>query len=286
MTTQTQVFDGHNDVLLRLYKSKSSDAVSDFLEGEEAGHLDLKKARAGSFAGGLFALYSPSAAKPVATEKQTAGEQGEVALPAPLSLEEARKSVVGELAILLKIVRASRGDVAICKTTADVKSTIERQALGRGRSPRRRRSHRRRPEFPGSPLRGGLALIGAGLEPGQHIWPRCAVSISLKPGYRRRPDGRRRTACSGLQRDENSCRSIAHQREGILGCRASVDGAFGCDTLKRSCVMCFGQKSDRPATCRDPGIEGNGRLEFRIVLPSPGRQDELGHAPRLDGPSA
>ena len=129
MTTQTQVFDGHNDVLLRLYKSKSSDAVPDFLEGEEAGHLDLKKAKAGSFAGGLFALYSPSAAKPVATEKQTAGEQGEVALPAPLSLEEARKSIVAELAILLKIVRASRGDVAICKTTADVKSTIERQAL-------------------------------------------------------------------------------------------------------------------------------------------------------------
>lgn len=129
MTTQTQVFDGHNDVLLRLYKSKSSDAVSDFLEGEEAGHLDLKKAKAGSFAGGLFALYSPSAAKPVATEKQTAGEQGEVARPAPLSLEEARNSIVAELAILLKIVRASRGDVAICKTTADVKSTIERQAL-------------------------------------------------------------------------------------------------------------------------------------------------------------
>src|SRR5665213_1107893 len=129
MTTQTQVFDGHNDVLLRLYKSKSSDAVPDFLEGEEAGHLDLKKAKAGSFAGGLFALYSPSAAKPVATEKQTAGEQGEVALPAPLSLEEAQKSIVAELAILLKIVRASRGDVAICKTTADVKSTIERQAL-------------------------------------------------------------------------------------------------------------------------------------------------------------
>ena len=38
MTTQIQVFDGHNDVLLRLYKSKSSDAVSDFLAGEEAGY--------------------------------------------------------------------------------------------------------------------------------------------------------------------------------------------------------------------------------------------------------
>jgi len=128
MTMQIPVFDGHNDVLLRLYKSKSSDAVSDFLEGEEAGHLDLKKAKAGSFAGGLFALYSPSA-KRVATGTQTAGEQGEAALPPPLSLEEARKSIVAELAILLKIVRASRGGVAVCNTTADVKSTVERQAL-------------------------------------------------------------------------------------------------------------------------------------------------------------
>ncbi len=126
---QTQVFDGHNDVLLRLYKSKSSDAVTRFLVGEEAGHLDLKKAKAGSFAGGFFALYSPSTASPVAPNRQTPGEQDAVALPAPLNLDEARKSIVAELAILLKIVRASRGDVAVCRTIAEVKSTIERRAL-------------------------------------------------------------------------------------------------------------------------------------------------------------
>ena len=60
MTSPIPVFDGHNDVLLRLYKSTSTDPVADFLQGEEAGHIDMKKARAGSFAGGLFALYSPS----------------------------------------------------------------------------------------------------------------------------------------------------------------------------------------------------------------------------------
>ena len=47
MTTSIPIFDGHNDVLLRLYKSTSSDVVSDFLGGEERGHIDLKKARAG-----------------------------------------------------------------------------------------------------------------------------------------------------------------------------------------------------------------------------------------------
>ena len=62
MTTSIQIFDGHNDVLLRLYKSTSSDVVSDFLRGEQRGHIDLKKARAGSFVGGLFAMYSPPTA--------------------------------------------------------------------------------------------------------------------------------------------------------------------------------------------------------------------------------
>ena len=38
MTTNISVFDGHNDVLLRLYKSASSDVVTDFLGGEDAGH--------------------------------------------------------------------------------------------------------------------------------------------------------------------------------------------------------------------------------------------------------
>jgi membrane dipeptidase len=91
MTTNISVFDGHNDVLLRLYKSASSDVVSDFLGGEDAGHIDLKKARAGSFVGGLFAMYSPSPGNFASLRKQMTGGQYAVPLPAPLPMEEARK---------------------------------------------------------------------------------------------------------------------------------------------------------------------------------------------------
>lgn len=129
MTTNISVFDGHNDVLLRLYKSASGDVVSDFLLGEDAGHIDLKKARAGSFVGGLFAMYSPSTGNFSSFGKQMAGGQYALPLPAPLGLEEARKSVVAELAILMRIERASKGGVAICKTTAEVVSAIERGTL-------------------------------------------------------------------------------------------------------------------------------------------------------------
>lgn len=124
MTKPTPVFDGHNDVLLRLYKSTSKDPVADFLGGEEAGHIDLKKARAGSLAGGLFALYSPSA-----TKTRLPNGQPSPNLPPPLSMDEARHSIAGELAILLRIVRASNGAVALCRSAAEIEAAMVRGAL-------------------------------------------------------------------------------------------------------------------------------------------------------------
>ena len=44
------VFDGHNDVLL---------AERSFADASGEGHLDLARARAGGFAGGFFAIFTP-----------------------------------------------------------------------------------------------------------------------------------------------------------------------------------------------------------------------------------
>ena len=54
------VFDGHNDVLLRLKLSGHQSPEKLFLEGENVGHIDLPKARKGGLAGGLCAIYVPS----------------------------------------------------------------------------------------------------------------------------------------------------------------------------------------------------------------------------------
>jgi len=129
MSKQIPTFDGHNDVLLRLYKSTSSDPVADFLNGEEAGHIDLIKARAGAFKGGLFALYSPSAAEPLGFGRQMQGGDYALPLPPPLSVDEARTSVAKELAILLKIIRESQGRVALCRDVAEIRAAIARDAL-------------------------------------------------------------------------------------------------------------------------------------------------------------
>ena len=57
------IFDGHNDVLLRLHRRAGSDPVAAFFEGGEKGQLDFPKAREGGFAGGLFAIFVPSTEK-------------------------------------------------------------------------------------------------------------------------------------------------------------------------------------------------------------------------------
>jgi membrane dipeptidase len=57
------IFDGHNDVLLRLNRRAGGDPVAAFLQGEDKGHLDLPKAQRGGFAGGLFAIFVPSPAR-------------------------------------------------------------------------------------------------------------------------------------------------------------------------------------------------------------------------------
>ena len=45
------------------------------------------------------------------------------------AIDDARKSLSGELAILLRIVRASQGAVAICTTAAEIKAAIARGTL-------------------------------------------------------------------------------------------------------------------------------------------------------------
>jgi membrane dipeptidase len=50
-----KAFDGHNDVLSRLHHAGGGNEA--FIEGGDAGHLDLPRARVGGLAGGLFAVF-------------------------------------------------------------------------------------------------------------------------------------------------------------------------------------------------------------------------------------
>jgi membrane dipeptidase len=115
------IFDGHNDVLLRLYRRKGGDPVTAFLEGEDAGQLDFVKAQKGGFAGGLFAIFVPPAKK-----KNTDGAQNSLtATDAPaVDIAEAQRVTFGMAALLLRIERGSQGRVRICRTVSDIEHCL------------------------------------------------------------------------------------------------------------------------------------------------------------------
>lgn len=114
-TEQTvPVFDGHNDVLLRLWSSRQPEPEKRFLEGENAGHIDLPRARKGGLGGGLCAVYVPSSSREYDAEGN---------LPTP-DQPEALKATLAMAAILHGIARRSDGQVRICRNAAEIRDAF------------------------------------------------------------------------------------------------------------------------------------------------------------------
>ena len=114
------VFDGHNDVLLRLHKKAKAGVETDFLDGDGEGHLDLPRMLKGGFGGGLFAVYVPSGESLAAMDKLMQGERCNVPLPALMEAGAALPVALAMAAILFRIERASQGAFRVCRTSADI----------------------------------------------------------------------------------------------------------------------------------------------------------------------
>lgn len=108
------VFDGHNDVLLRLWSSKEPAPEKRFVKGENAGHIDLPRAQKGGLGGGLCAVYVPSPSR----ELDSSGN-----LQTP-SRTDAMEATLAMSAILQKIELESEGKVRICRTAADIRDAF------------------------------------------------------------------------------------------------------------------------------------------------------------------
>ncbi|WP_404406566.1 dipeptidase [Pelagibacterium halotolerans] len=121
------VFDGHNDVALRLFLQDKGDPVEEFLNGTEQGHIDLPRARAGGLVGGLFALYVPSPER--LDLAALSGETYDIPLPAPMDCEAAQTVVETELALIKSVAQRSDGAVSICTSTTDIRAARDRGSL-------------------------------------------------------------------------------------------------------------------------------------------------------------
>ncbi|MDV7143226.1 dipeptidase [Tropicimonas sp. TH_r6] len=124
------VFDGHNDLLLRLHHAPETRRTL-FLEGGTEGHLDLPRMRAGGFAGGLFAIYVPSPPSPGAPDLFELMKEPpyDVPLPAPLNLTRAQPVALSQAGHMLWMERASEGAFTVCRSAADCRAAMERGSI-------------------------------------------------------------------------------------------------------------------------------------------------------------
>ncbi len=119
------VFDGHNDLLLRLHRApEQRDAIWSGAEGK--GHLDLPRMKAGGFAGGFFAIYVPS---PPATggalaniEQLMARPPFSVPLPGAIPSVLAQPVALDMAGHLMALERT--GTLTICRTVADIRAAM------------------------------------------------------------------------------------------------------------------------------------------------------------------
>jgi membrane dipeptidase len=117
------VFDGHNDVLLRLHLREGPDAVASFMTGNGKGQLDFPRAREGGFAGGMFAIFVPSPQRP----RPDSGAPKDVTdepFPLEVDLARAQKAVLAMASLLFRIESQSNGQVRVCRSIDDIKQCI------------------------------------------------------------------------------------------------------------------------------------------------------------------
>ncbi len=115
------IFDGHNDVLLQLYRAGGVSAASSFVTGRE-GAIDIPRANAGGFAGGFFAVYIPSPSNRDERVDEMCQPSYDLPLPDPIDWQDAVPVAMSQAAILFDLEK--RGALKVCRTVADIRGAM------------------------------------------------------------------------------------------------------------------------------------------------------------------
>ncbi|MEI2387002.1 dipeptidase [Breoghania sp. JC706] len=118
-TPPIAVFDGHNDTLLRLELDAATDKERSFFERGANGHIDLPRARAGSFAGGFFAMFVPSRIAPA--QDYTPGDPANFG---PVD-QAGALAMTNRLMARAAAMEAERPEaVAICRSSTEIREAM------------------------------------------------------------------------------------------------------------------------------------------------------------------
>lgn len=123
MSELIPVFDGHNDLLLRLWRAAPEERDRMWVEGGAGGHLDLPRMRQGGFAGGLFAIFVPSPGA-LGLDMMLGKESYCLPLPDPIPAGEALRPAMEMAGLLLRLERASAGALRVCRTADEIRTCM------------------------------------------------------------------------------------------------------------------------------------------------------------------
>jgi len=120
-STTPAIFDGHNDVLLQLYRAGGPAASDGFINGRE-GAIDMVSAKAGGFAGGFFAVYIPSPIDKEFKMEEMTKPSYDLPLPDAIEWEDALPLAMSITAILFDL--ENKGALKVCRTVADIRAAM------------------------------------------------------------------------------------------------------------------------------------------------------------------
>ncbi|WP_443507787.1 dipeptidase [Psychrobacter alimentarius] len=125
MNNQPIIFDGHNDLLTRLWLSSADDPVHDFIYGTLPGHLDLARCRQAGWMGGLFSIFLP----PYAYVKNNHPDKLANSSNSDFTPQEIVDICCAQLKLAQQLQARSDGQIQICTSVAQIKACQQNQQL-------------------------------------------------------------------------------------------------------------------------------------------------------------
>ena len=125
MNNQPIIFDGHNDLLTRLWLSSADDPVHDFIYGTLPGHLDLKRCRRARWMGGLFSIFLP----PYAYVKINHPDKLSNLSNSDFTPQEIIDICCAQLELAQQLQARSNGQIQICTSMVQIQACQQNQQL-------------------------------------------------------------------------------------------------------------------------------------------------------------
>ena len=122
-------FDGHNDVLLKLFYSKTRNKIKDFLSGNNYCQIDYPKIKKSNFSGGFFAIFIADSEPDEGFFSRMNSSKYDFDLPVEISQDFALYNTEKMIKILNEIILNSNGKIVLCKKGSEIVKYIKEKKI-------------------------------------------------------------------------------------------------------------------------------------------------------------